>query len=225
MIGVHVRLTALQNKMDGVLKSVPGTLAEATADAAAAIRGSVIDELAQTYNADDRELSSRVYVSVKQDSITVGLKSRPIPLKRFPTQQTDRGVSVRVYRGGRAEFFPSAFGPNIRRLGRGVYRRQGRARLPIKRMPGISLTKDRAAKGAVERAQRQAEIIVGQRTRSYKEQLLFGALQPGQKTPTVAGRLLAEARDIGLLATGLRRGAGRAGNAAIRRRTRRKGGI
>ena len=58
-----------------------------------------------------------------------------LSLGKFKNKQVDSGVQVEVKKG-----FPKivlhAFGPKISRLGKGIFIREGKSRLPIKRLLG-----------------------------------------------------------------------------------------
>lgn len=117
------------------------------------------DELTQSItaeiNAPESVIRSRVGMTdVKWDSrfrmsASVFVRPRPIKLKFFSPVQGELGVFYRPYRTGSTQFIRSAFGPNIRRLGRGVFKRTGKKSLPIEREPGLSLTSDPVALQAV----------------------------------------------------------------------------
>lgn len=62
-----------------------------------------------------------------------------IPLKYFGARQTKKGVSYRIGKQGSRGKISNAFGPNIPRLGGHVWVREGKARLPIRKLYGPSV--------------------------------------------------------------------------------------
>jgi len=65
----------------------------------------------------------------------VNVSGQPVPLVAYPHRQTKKGVSVEVNRGKRT-LVKGAFVATLRSGHRGVYRRRGRARLPIDELRG-----------------------------------------------------------------------------------------
>jgi hypothetical protein len=63
---------------------------------------------------------------------------KPIPLREFAARQTRRGVSARPW--GKSRVFPGTF--VVRALSGHVFRRVGRARLPIVKLWGPSLPRE-----------------------------------------------------------------------------------
>lgn len=98
--------------------------------------------LAENVAADRREIEKRVKVepvSVSRARGAVIITGKRIDLAHFRPVQHRQGVVVRTGKGEGSRFYKGAFGPNISRLGKGVFRRQTSKRLPIKKMRGLSL--------------------------------------------------------------------------------------
>lgn len=60
-------------------------------------------------------------------------------LNAFNIKQTDEGVEVKVYRFQPPVLYPDTFGPNQRRLPKGIYRRVSKRRFPIVRIKSIQI--------------------------------------------------------------------------------------
>lgn len=65
----------------------------------------------------------------------VNVSGEPVPLVAYPHRQTAKGVTVEVNRGKRT-LVAHAFVATLRSGHEGVFRREGRARLPIKELRG-----------------------------------------------------------------------------------------
>lgn len=63
------------------------------------------------------------------------VSGRPIPLRDFAARQTRRGVTVNV--SGRRKLIPGAF--QVMKIGANVFIREGKKRLPIRKLYGPSL--------------------------------------------------------------------------------------
>lgn len=60
-------------------------------------------------------------------------------LNAFNLRQTVEGVEVKVYRFQPAVLYPDTFGPNQKRLPKGIYRRISKRRFPISRIKTIKI--------------------------------------------------------------------------------------
>jgi hypothetical protein len=65
----------------------------------------------------------------------IDVSGKPVPLIAYPNRQTRKGVSVEVNRGKRT-LIKGAFLATMRSGHKGVFRRRGRARLPIEELRG-----------------------------------------------------------------------------------------
>jgi hypothetical protein len=81
-------------------------------------------------------ITKRAYPGNQNFEITAS--GRPIPLAWFDARQTRRGVSARPW--GSRRVFPSTF--IVETLGGQVFRRAGRARLPIVKLWGPSMPRE-----------------------------------------------------------------------------------
>lgn len=126
-------------------KNLMGAMALALEDTTKEAMPLFVDELDAAVNTTRDELSQRVGSTepVARDRFRIQaivyVTKRPIPLKRFGPVQTSSGVIVKPFASRPAKVFRSGFGPNIPRLGRNVFVREGRKRLPIKIMKGVVL--------------------------------------------------------------------------------------
>jgi minor tail protein Z (GPZ) len=68
-------------------------------------------------------------------SWAVNVSGEPVPLVAYPHRQTKKGVSVEVNRGKRT-LVKGAFVASMKSGHEGVFRRRGKARLPIKELRG-----------------------------------------------------------------------------------------
>ncbi len=68
-------------------------------------------------------------------SWALDLDGKPVPLIAYPVRQTRRGVSVEVNRGRRT-IVKGSFIASMRSGHRGVFKRDGKARLPIRELRG-----------------------------------------------------------------------------------------
>jgi hypothetical protein len=62
------------------------------------------------------------------------VSGKPVPLSQFPHIQTKRGISVRVNVGGGTKRIKSAFVATMRSGHVGIFRRKGKARLPLQEL-------------------------------------------------------------------------------------------
>ena len=85
---------------------------------------------------DARLITKRAYPGNQSFEITAA--GRPIPLAEFDARQTRRGVSARPW--GQRRVFPGTF--IVEKLGGQVFRRVGRARLPIVKLWGPSIPRE-----------------------------------------------------------------------------------
>jgi hypothetical protein len=67
--------------------------------------------------------------------VAVDVDGDPVPLTAYPNRQTKKGVSVEVNRGKRT-LLKGAFKAKMRSGHVGIFRRQGKARLPIDELRG-----------------------------------------------------------------------------------------
>jgi hypothetical protein len=65
----------------------------------------------------------------------IDVSGEPVPLVAYPHRQTKKGVSVEVNRGKRT-LLKGAFVATMRSGHKGVFRREGKARLPIEELRG-----------------------------------------------------------------------------------------
>jgi hypothetical protein len=84
------------------------------------------------------------HVAVGDYEATVKSSRRPIPLIEFPVSQTANGVSTHAW--GKVQIIQHAFIATMKSGHRGVYRRVGKPRLPIKQLWGPTISKTFATK-------------------------------------------------------------------------------
>lgn len=169
MIDVQVDVNKVIERWDNLVffqRQLPAYLQTAVQDTLDEGRELLVDELEQAINAPREVLNTRVGRTMARNPVRpryegdIFIKATPIALKVFSPRQGEKGVYYRPYRSGSTKFVRGAFGPDIRRLGRGVYKRQGRKRLPIQRESGLSLADDPIAMGAVDAASAQMDGLL-----------------------------------------------------------------
>ena len=89
----------------------------------------VIKFIKQEKKATENDISTNLFVRGNER----------VPLKQFGARQTKKGVSYKISKKHKRKTVPSAFGPNIPRLGSHVYARQTKSRLPIRKLYGPSV--------------------------------------------------------------------------------------
>lgn len=103
----------------------------------------IVDDLSATINCDRGQIEARIDVEdARQVGASAQIKIREKPLisvRRLQPHQHKTGASYRPLRYGGRVFVKSGFGPRIPRLGRQIFKREGKKRLPIARVPGVSV--------------------------------------------------------------------------------------
>lgn len=74
-------------------------------------------------------------------------------LNAFAILQTNEGVEVKVYRFQPPVLYPDTFGPNQKRLPKGIYRRLSRSRFPIERIKNIQIFGEEPVKKKIKEQQ------------------------------------------------------------------------
>ncbi len=136
------QLAAVEARLQGIANGLPRALSGAVNDTVAKEKTNMSREIRAQVNIkkkdiDPRLTRTRATPGNPQASITLAKTSR-LPLKYFGAKQTKRGVTYKIAKGASRSLLPSAFGPNIDRLGNHVYVRAGKDRLPIVKVMAIS---------------------------------------------------------------------------------------
>lgn len=92
------------------------------------LKKDVVDKVIRRTTARREKLSAAVSLN----------KTARIGLKHFGARQTKHGVTYRIERDGGIKRIASGFGPNIPALSGNVFVRVGKARLPIRKLYGVS---------------------------------------------------------------------------------------
>lgn len=92
---------------------------------------------------------------------SVDVSGEPVPLTAYPHRQTKKGVSVEVNRGKRT-LIKGAFVATMKSGHKGVFRRRGKARLPIDELRGSRPVDALLHKG-------EAEAVAARGGRSFSE--------------------------------------------------------
>jgi hypothetical protein len=146
-------------------KQLPGATVAAVNDSLIEIQEKVVDALGGVVNAPRSQVENKILIepasrtSLIAATGSIYISRELIPLKYFNPIQGTKGV---VYSpvSGVSKTVRNAFGPGIQRLGNGVWRRQGRSRLPIEKVPGFSMFKSKIVKATVARVVSQSESIL-----------------------------------------------------------------
>lgn len=125
------------------------------------------DEL-QRFGVEDR-IVDRV---LSKESVLKIEDSRTIPLNAFRARQTPVGVEVYASRFMPAGVvFAHAFGPEIAKLGRDIYRRVSKRRFPIEKIRDLKVKEIDGVKQQFDRGVSQAKAILEKNLRRAKEEI------------------------------------------------------
>ena len=116
-----------------IKKAIISAIEQATSEA----QQIAIEHFKAKLDCNDEYIRSRVRKVPVLGSVKyrgrIKISAKRIDLKHFRPVQTARGVRIGTV------FYRGAFGPNIPRLGRNVFNRVGKDRLPIRKRRGVSL--------------------------------------------------------------------------------------
>ena len=157
---LKVDTRALEKKIKRTKREMERAEVSAVNDTTKQLRTDASKEIRSSLRAKKKDVDRRLRITRAKPSNPTGsltIRSRPLSLGAFKPRQTKAGVSVRIRKGQGVKKYPGAFGPKIPRLGGGVWKRVGKSRLPIRRLPGVNLAAEAEAVGAVERAKRLAK--------------------------------------------------------------------
>ena len=158
MIELKIETKEFQRRVKRTKTAIAKARVSAINDTTRNLRSDASKEIRSSLRAKKKDVDKRLRIeraTPSKPSGSLTIRSRPLSLSAFKPRQTKQGVSVKIRKGGATKKIKGAFGPKIPRLGGGVYKRVGRARLPIRKLPGIDLAAEAKAVGAVERAKQQ----------------------------------------------------------------------
>jgi hypothetical protein len=118
---------AMSQSINDTTKQVRGQMASDLTKSIAMKRGDVVQLISRT-NAKPTLLAANVHMR----------ESERVPLARFGARQTASGVSYKIKKKGGRSRIASAFGPNIAKLNKQVFRRTDKSRLPLTKLFGPS---------------------------------------------------------------------------------------
>ena len=156
------QLKKLERKLRSVAKDSDKAVRSAIGDTLKNLRTLASKEIRLHLNAKKKPIDNRLKSRRSRDgySGTLTFKNHPpMSLSRFKPKQTTMGVSVKLSKGSET-FVPGGFGPKIKKLHGGVYRRTGKSRFPIAVVPAISMVTEAIASGAVAKTQQQARPLL-----------------------------------------------------------------
>lgn len=139
-------LMNLNKNLQGVREGLKQAYIHAVNETNQQVASETAKLLTQEINAERTDIEQRIVVSkVKEGDFTtasITIKAKPpLSMRMFRPDQRKEGVYVRPMRRSSGFIVRGAFGPDIRRLGKGVYKRRGKSRLPIRKLKGIALTR------------------------------------------------------------------------------------
>lgn len=146
-----LQVRSLQRRLDGVVRDIDKATVSGINDTVKQLRTQVKKEARKHFAAKAKYIMRRTWTQKAKrgkarGAVYFGTRHK-LPLRAFPKRQTRKGVSVQVLKGGKRTMYGGAFivkgqrktetsrGP---RYDVGVFRREGRDRLPIKRVDGIN---------------------------------------------------------------------------------------
>lgn len=101
-----------------------------------------------------RSAFSRRDASVANMECQVQIDARhTTDLNAFAIRQTNEGVEVKIYRFQPPVLYPDTFGPNQKRLPKGIYHRLSRSRFPIERIKNIQIFGEEPVKKKIKQQQ------------------------------------------------------------------------
>jgi len=197
MIEVQLNMMRIIERHDILVfagKQLPGAAVAAVNDTLAELREMAVTALDSVVNAPRAEIDARVLVepAIRESRISavgsIYVSSALIPLKFFSPKQTSTGVTYSPI-AGQQKTIKHAFGPTVPRLGNGVWKRVGKRRVPIEKVPGYSLAKSKTVAGILRRVAELADEIL-QRNIDIQVALFLGNLTSGRTTfgPTYVQR-------------------------------------
>ena len=164
------KLDTLQESIGTFVDGIEASYLYSLNSAAFDTRAMLLKELSTSINTDPEKINAKLHVKEANGSDVnagVTISDRPISLKHFGARQAWYGVSYRPLRNGGDTFVPHAFGPKVNRLGRDVFVRTGKKRLPIERVPGVSVAKQAVELGLEEKAKEHFRATFIQRLKQY----------------------------------------------------------
>lgn len=137
--GLQWNSEALEKNLLLARERIQVAITSAIRDGSKETKEVAVREFAAKLRCDRRLIEKRITterVTIYRARGTVRILARRIDLKHFNPTQQKKGVSVTT---DKARFYRRAFGPNVPRLGGNVFVRDQKSRLPIKKIPGVSL--------------------------------------------------------------------------------------
>ena len=137
--GLQWNSEALEKNLLLARERIQVAITSAIRDGSRETKEVAVREFAAKLRCDRRLIEKRITterVTIYRARGTVRILARRIDLKHFNPMQQKKGVSVTT---DKARFYRRAFGPNVPRLGGNVFVRDQKSRLPIRKIPGVSL--------------------------------------------------------------------------------------
>jgi len=136
------QLRSVQAELRGWPKGLQKAMSLSINDTTKQVRGQMASDLSKKINIKRRtvvDLTSRTFAKPTKLKANIHMReSERVSLKEFGAKQTAKGVTYRIKKtGGRARI-ESAFGPNIAKTHRHVFKRAGKPRLPLVKLFGPS---------------------------------------------------------------------------------------
>lgn len=136
------QLAMFQAELRGWPAGIRKAMYLAINDTTKKLRGQMSSDLSKSVNMKRRDivpLMSRTLASNAKLSGNVQMKEAArVSLAKFSPKQTKTGISYKIKKTGKRERIQTAFGLDVAKLNHQVFRRVGKARLPIVRLFGPS---------------------------------------------------------------------------------------
>lgn len=119
------------------------------------MRTQAVKEVRRDLNLKPGAIRKAMRISRAATTSALRVSLAPVPLSRFGARQTRKGVTFQVKRAGGRKVLPGSFKAKMRSGHVGVYRRRGKARLPIQELFSASAGSSLRDREILRRVQRK----------------------------------------------------------------------
>ena len=174
----EAKLAEVQGLLAHVRGGMGKALAGAVNDTAKVVKTEISSDIRERVNIKKKDIDPHIVINPRATprlpSAKIRLsRSERLSLKYFGARQTKKGVRYRISKSGGRSRIPSAFGPDIPRLGGHVYRRTGKPRLPIIQLKGPSPWGVFVKAGLADKTQNRATAILEKKLNDRVRYLLL----------------------------------------------------
>lgn len=194
MISISVRskhvgqqLSQLSTKMRQAANlAINDTVRQLRTDAGRIIRTHVAITKPKGSNSTPKRLiESRIQLFFSPRRLLQGrviIKQNKVPIRWFSPAQPKKGVaSAKIRKGGGRIEYKSGFGPRIAKLGRAIFVRTGKARFPIKAVPGVDIAEIIKQVGGERELQQSARTRLNKNIKRRLDRLDYVGRRKNQK--------------------------------------------